>query len=111
MMPELLVPPWYRRPDAPYGTYSEYVQGESAGLPMRNIKLVLEYDGSKYHGWQIQANANSVQQELAAAIKKLTGEPVMPTGAGRTDAGVHALGQVASFMTKSSIPAENLPPP
>lgn len=77
---------------------------------MRNIKLVLEYDGSKYHGWQFQANAWSVQQELAMAIKKLTGESVMPEGAGRTDAGVHALGQVASFKTQSSIPAEKFAP-
>jgi len=79
-------------------------------LLMRNIKLVLEYDGSKYHGWQFQANANSVQQELATAIKKLTGESVIPDGAGRTDAGVHALGQVASFKTESSIPAEKFAP-
>jgi len=73
---------------------------------MRNIKLILEYDGSKYHGWQYQDNAWTVQQELAEAIKKLTGESVMPEGAGRTDAGVHALGQVACFKTQSSIPAE-----
>lgn len=72
--------------------------------------LVLEYDGSKYHGWQFQTNAYSVQQELAMAIEKLTGEPVMPEGAGRTDAGVHALGQVASFKTQSSIPAEKFAP-
>lgn len=77
---------------------------------MRNIKLVLEYDGSKYHGWQFQANACSVQEELAKAIKKLTGESVIPDGAGRTDAGVHALGQVASFRTHSSIPAEKFAP-
>ena len=78
---------------------------------MRNIRLVIEYDGSKYHGWQFQSNAHSVQQELAMAIKKLTGESVIPDGAGRTDAGVHALGQVASFMTKSSIPPKGLPCP
>ena len=77
---------------------------------MRNIRLVIEYDGSKYHGWQFQSNAHSVQQELAMAIKKLTGESVMPDGAGRTDAGVHSLGQVASFMTQSSIPAERFAP-
>jgi len=73
---------------------------------MRNIKLILEYDGSKYHGWQYQDNAWTVQQELAEAIRKLTGESVMPDGAGRTDAGVHALGQVACFKTQSTIPAE-----
>lgn len=77
---------------------------------MRNIKLVLEYDGSKFHGWQFQANAHSVQEELARAIKKLTGEDVIPDGAGRTDAGVHALGQVASFRTNSSIPADRFAP-
>lgn len=77
---------------------------------MRNIKLVLEYDGSKYHGWQFQINACSVQEELAGAINKLTGESVIPEGAGRTDAGVHALGQVACFKTRSPIPAGKFAP-
>jgi len=77
---------------------------------MRKIKLVIEYDGSEYHGWQYQKNALSVQEVLAKAIKKLTGEDVMPEGAGRTDAGVHACGQVASFITNSSIPAEKFTP-
>ena len=77
---------------------------------MRNIKLTIEYDGSSYHGWQYQKNALSVQEVLAKAIKKLTGESIMPDGAGRTDAGVHAYGQVASFMTNSSIPAEKFTP-
>jgi tRNA pseudouridine38-40 synthase len=73
---------------------------------MRKIKLVIEYDGSGYHGWQYQKNAISVQEVLSKAIKKLTGEDIIPDGAGRTDAGVHAYGQVASFITSSSIPAE-----
>ncbi|NLE25598.1 MAG: tRNA pseudouridine(38-40) synthase TruA [Clostridiaceae bacterium] len=77
---------------------------------MRKIKLIIEYDGSKYHGWQYQKNALSVQEVLANAIKKLTGEDIMPDGAGRTDAGVHAYGQVASFLTDSSIPAEKFTP-
>lgn len=77
---------------------------------MRKIKLIIEYDGSKYHGWQYQENALSVQEVLAKAIKKLTGEDIMPDGAGRTDAGVHAYGQVASFVTSSSIPAEKFTP-
>ncbi|MGI6085177.1 MAG: tRNA pseudouridine(38-40) synthase TruA [Acetivibrionales bacterium] len=77
---------------------------------MRKIKLTIEYDGSGYHGWQYQKNALSVQEVLAKAIKKLTGESIIPDGAGRTDAGVHAYGQVASFMTESSIPAEKFTP-
>ncbi|NLX64086.1 MAG: tRNA pseudouridine(38-40) synthase TruA [Clostridiaceae bacterium] len=77
---------------------------------MRNIKLVIEYDGSGYHGWQYQKNALSVQEVLSKAIKKLTGEDVMPVGAGRTDAGVHACGQVANFVTNSTIPAEKFTP-
>jgi tRNA pseudouridine38-40 synthase len=76
----------------------------------RNIKLTLEYDGSLYHGWQFQDNAVSVQEILSKAIKALTGEDVMPTGAGRTDAGVHACGQVANFRTESPIPAERFTP-
>jgi tRNA pseudouridine38-40 synthase len=77
---------------------------------MRKIKLVIEYDGSGYHGWQYQKNAISVQEVLSKAIKKLTGEDIIPDGAGRTDAGVHAYGQVASFITSSSIPAEKFTP-
>ncbi|MCX7774118.1 MAG: tRNA pseudouridine(38-40) synthase TruA [Clostridia bacterium] len=74
--------------------------------PMRNIKLTVEYDGSRYHGWQYQENALSVQEVLSKALKRLTGEDIIPDGAGRTDGGVHAYGQVASFRTASSIPAD-----
>ena len=56
----------------------------------RRIKLTIEYDGSAYHGWQYQDNAISVQEELRDALYKLTGEDIIPEGAGRTDAGVHA---------------------
>ena len=73
---------------------------------MRNIRLILEYDGSAFHGWQIQKNGVSVQETLAIAISAITGGKAMPTGAGRTDAGVHAYGQVAAFQTESRISAE-----
>jgi tRNA pseudouridine38-40 synthase len=75
---------------------------------MRNIKLVLAYDGSDFSGWQVQPDAVTIQGTLASAIGRLTGENVLPQGSGRTDAGVHALGQVASFKTESPIPAGNL---
>lgn len=71
------------------------------------IKLTLSYDGTNFSGWQIQKNERTVQLELERAIARLTGENVVVTGSGRTDAGVHALGQVASFETNSNIPAEN----
>ena len=74
----------------------------------RNIKLVLAYDGSEFCGWQVQPSAISIQGTLASAIGRITGEKVLPQGSGRTDAGVHALAQVASFATESPIPAENL---
>ncbi len=73
---------------------------------MRNIKLTIEYDGTNYSGWQSQKNALSVQAVIESAIKELTGEDCRLTGAGRTDAGVHALGQVANFYTNSAIPAQ-----
>ncbi|OLB23614.1 MAG: tRNA pseudouridine(38-40) synthase TruA [Acidobacteriales bacterium 13_2_20CM_55_8] len=75
---------------------------------MRNLKLVLAYDGSEFSGWQIQPDAATVQGTLASAIGRLTGEKVLPQGSGRTDTGVHALAQVASFTTESPIPAQNL---
>ena len=73
---------------------------------MRNIVITLEYDGSYFHGWQSQQNADSVQDAVADAIYRLDGTPVNLIGAGRTDAGVHARGQVANFFTESHIPAD-----
>src|SRR5277367_5153748 len=74
---------------------------------MRNLKLILSYDGSEFAGWQVQPDAPTVQGTLASAIGRITGEKVLPQGSGRTDAGVHALAQVATFSTESSVPAEN----
>ena len=75
---------------------------------MRNLKLVLSYDGTEFSGWQVQPGAATIQGALASAIGRVTGEKVLPQGSGRTDAGVHALGQVATFATQSPIPPENL---
>ena len=74
---------------------------------MRNLKIVLAYDGSDFAGWQIQLDP-TIQGTVASAIGRVTGEKVLPQGSGRTDAGVHALGQVATFTLESSIPVENL---
>jgi tRNA pseudouridine38-40 synthase len=75
---------------------------------MRNLKLTLAYDGSDFHGWQIQPDHITVQAALAAALLKITGETVLPQGSGRTDAGVHALAQVATFELASPIPTLGL---
>jgi tRNA pseudouridine38-40 synthase len=75
---------------------------------MRNVKLTLAYDGAKFHGWQIQPGIATIQGSLTDAIRKITQEPVTIHGASRTDAGVHALGQVASFKTRSALTAEEL---
>jgi tRNA pseudouridine38-40 synthase len=86
---------------------------------VRNLRLTLSYDGADLAGWQVQPGRTTVQGALASAIGRLSGENVLPQGSGRTDAGVHALAQVASFATASTIPTENwmkalndiLPPP
>jgi tRNA pseudouridine38-40 synthase len=74
---------------------------------MRNLKLILSYDGSDFSGWQVQPDAATVQGTLASAIGRITGEKVLPQGSGRTDAGVHALAQVVTFVTESSVPTAN----
>ncbi len=74
---------------------------------MRNLKLILSYDGADFSGWQVQPDSPTVQGTLASAIGRITGEKVSHQGSGRTDAGVHALGQVATFVTESSVPSEN----
>jgi tRNA pseudouridine38-40 synthase len=79
---------------------------DSEKLP-RNLKVILSYDGSDFAGWQVQPGLSTIQGTLASVIGRLTGEKVLPQGSGRTDAGVHALAQVASFSTSSTIPATN----
>jgi tRNA pseudouridine38-40 synthase len=83
-------------------------RGENRPLFMRNLKIVLAYDGSDFVGWQIQPDSATIQGTLASAIGRITGEKVLPQGSGRTDAGVHALGQVATCALESPIPADNL---
>ena len=70
-------------------------------------KLVLAYDGTAFHGWQVQPGRITIQGELRDAIARVTAEDVLPQGSGRTDAGVHALGQVASFSLAAPIPEAN----
>ncbi|HSB76152.1 MAG TPA: tRNA pseudouridine synthase A, partial [Terriglobales bacterium] len=74
----------------------------------RNLKFTLAYDGHDFHGWQVQPELVTVQGLLSAALERITGERVLPQGSGRTDAGVHALAQVASCAIESPIPAANL---
>ena len=74
---------------------------------MRNLKLILSYDGSEFFGWQVQPDLPTIQAVLALAIGRITGEKVLPQGSGRTDAGVHALAQVVTFATESSVPTAN----
>jgi tRNA pseudouridine38-40 synthase len=73
---------------------------------MRNIRLLIEYDGTNYHGWQVQPNALTIQEVIEKKIEVMTQQRVRLIASGRTDTGVHALGQVANFRTTSSIPVE-----
>ena len=76
---------------------------------MRNIKLIIEYDGSKFGGWQKQPTKLNIQGEIEQAIKEITGEEIELTASGRTDSGVHSLGQVANFKTNSNIETDKIP--
>src|ERR1700743_2396458 len=86
----------------------------SIGYPVKvsaaaqNWKLIVTYDGTDCRGWQVQPEQTTVQGELQAALGRVTGESPLPQGSGRTDAGVHALAQVASFSLHAPIPPGNL---
>jgi len=82
--------------------------GNEVPLNAQMWKIVLAYDGTDFHGWQVQPGLRTVQGELVSAIEHVTGERVLPQGSGRTDAGVHALAQVASVALTSPIPPPNL---
>ena len=76
---------------------------------MRNIKLTIEYDGKDFNGWQKQPNKLNIQGTIEQAISRITGEEIKLDASGRTDAGVHSLGQVANFKTTSNLPIEKFP--
>lgn len=76
---------------------------------MRNIKIIIQYDGTRYSGWQSQEHdENTIQGRMTAVLTRLLGETIELAGSGRTDAGVHALGQVANFKTRSQMPCKEL---
>ena len=74
----------------------------------KNIRLTLEYEGTNFHGWQVQPKGRTIQGEIEDKLKRILKEKVSLIGAGRTDAGVHALGQVANFKTNSKLKLENM---
>ena len=76
--------------------------------PMRNVRIICEYDGTSYHGWQVQPNGISIQEVLEEKIGTITQEKIRLTASGRTDAGVHAMNQVANFRTESTIECRSL---
>jgi tRNA pseudouridine38-40 synthase len=93
----------------------QYAKGESTvwiplcfGIMDNNIKLILAYDGTDYHGWQRQRNEITIQEVIEERLQIMTGEPVNLISSGRTDAGVHALNQVCNFVTPSAIPTKSI---
>lgn len=81
---------------------------DPTSTPFRNWRVTLSYDGTDFRGWQVQPDEATIQGELQAALGRVTGESPLPQGSGRTDAGVHALAQVASFALEARIAPENL---
>ncbi len=74
---------------------------------VKNFKITIEYDGSRYCGWQRQNNDPTIQEAIEQALKKMTGRNISLIGSGRTDAGVHACGQVANFKCETTLKAED----
>ena len=87
---------------------TEPAKTADADARTRTIKLTVSYDGTGFHGWQVQPELRTVQGTLEAALSRILRVPTRPVGAGRTDAGVHARGQVASFETDHAIPCDRL---
>lgn len=77
-------------------------------MAQKRVRLIVAYDGTNYHGWQVQNNGITIESELNRCLSELLGEPIEVIGASRTDAGVHALGNVAVFDTSSRMPAEKV---
>ncbi len=85
------------------GTEREIRMGE-----VKRVRLIVAYDGTNYHGWQVQPNGITIASELNRCLSALLGEPVWVIGGSRTDAGVHALGNIAVFDTRTRMPAEKI---
>src|SRR5271166_5802793 len=95
---------------APPSTTSgrDWLRTRRRDRPMRNIRLVLSYDGTDFSGWQTQPGFRTVQETLETALASLGGRPVRVNASGRTDAGVHAVGQVVNFYADLNIPIDKL---
>ena len=87
---------------------AEEQKAPSAPKRLKRVKLIVAYDGTNYHGWQIQNNGITIESELNRCLTDLLREPVEVIGASRTDSGVHALGNIAVFDTTSRMPAEKI---
>jgi tRNA pseudouridine38-40 synthase len=94
--------------DLNHGSCDSLPETGQSDNPLQTWKLTIAYDGTGFSGWQVQPGEATIQGELRAALGRVTGERPLPQGSGRTDAGVHALGQVASFELAAAIPAGNL---
>ena len=105
---ERLVGAWHTAPRAGRVGLTSLTERIQSAQGPQNWKITLAYDGTDFKGWQVQPGEPTIQGELQAALGRITGESPLPQGSGRTDAGVHALAQVASFALQAPIPEENL---